>query len=97
MLSDAGSCSEFLSSGGAGAKEENLWRRGRPGEEVGPGREDGSWRRDAAARSDGAWRKPKLGDEGIGASKDDRVERQDRMAERDDRSSWRRPEQVHSV
>ncbi len=97
ILSDAGSYSEFLLRGGAGAKEENLRRRGRPGEEVGPGREDGSWRRDTGARSDGAWRKSKLGDEGVGMAKDDRAERQDRAAERDDRSTWRRSEQVRFV
>ena len=30
-------------------------------------------------------------------AKDDRAERQDRAAERDDRSTWRRSEQVHFV
>lgn len=85
---------DFLFPGCAGPKEENQWRRGRLGEEVGPGREDGSWRRDTGARSDGAWRKSKSGDEGMGVTRDDKVERQDRMAERDDRSTWRRSEQV---
>lgn len=85
---------KFLACVGAVAKEESLWRRGRAGEEAGPVRDDGSWRRDTGARSDGAWRKSKSGDEGVVTSKEEKTERQDRMGERDDRSSWRRSEQV---
>lgn len=75
-------------------KEENTWRRGNTGEEGGSVRDDGSWRRDGGARSDGTWRKSKAGDEDLGATKDNKMERQERTYEREEHSSWRRNEQV---
>lgn len=79
---------------GSVAREENTLRRGRAGEDIDPARDDGNWRRDGGARSDGAWRKSKAGDEGLGPTKDEKIDRLERMGERDERSSWRRNEQV---